>query len=73
MLWLRMIPSDEARQSRRGVKKYFEFQGEPIDFSVLSDHDDHESEDDDDDDDEEEEEHGDFMEEEEGRLDMVQI
>jgi len=66
-----MIPSEEARQSRRGVKKYFEFQGESIDLSDLSDPDDDESEDEDDDD--EDEEHGDFMEEEEGRLDIVQI
>jgi hypothetical protein len=60
MQWLRMIPSEEARQSRKGIKKYFEFQGEPIDLSDLSDHEDQAS----DDDDEDEEEHEDFMEEE---------
>ena len=66
MKWLRMIPSEEARQSRRGIKKYFEFLGEPIDLSDVSDNEDEESEDDD-----EEEEHGDFMEEE--GLDIVEI
>jgi hypothetical protein len=65
MKWLRMIPSDEARQSRRGIKKYFEFQGESIDLSDLSDEEDQESDDDD------EEEHEDFMEEE--GLDIVEI
>ena len=64
MQWLRMIPSDEARLSRRGIKKYFESLGEPIDLSDLSDHEDQGSEDD-----EDEEEHGDFMEEE--GLDIV--
>jgi hypothetical protein len=33
MQWLRMIPSEEARQTRRGVRRYFELQGEPIDLS----------------------------------------
>ena len=65
MKWLRMIPSDEARQSRRGIKKYFEFQGEPIGLSDLSDEEDQESDDDD------EEENEDFMEEE--GLDIVEI
>lgn len=27
MQWLRMIPSEEARQTTRGVKRYFELQG----------------------------------------------
>ena len=66
MQWLRMIPSEEARRTRRGIKKYFEFQGEPIELSDLSDREDQESEDDD-----EEDDHGDFMEEE--GLDIVEI
>ena len=59
-----MIPSDEARQTRRGVQKYFEFQGEPIEISSSSDHEDGEEDDD-------EEDAQDFMEEEEEGLEMV--
>jgi casein kinase II subunit beta len=33
MQWLRMIPSEEARQTRRGVRRYFELMGEPIEIS----------------------------------------
>lgn len=54
-----MIPSEEARQTRKGIKKYFEFQGERIEFSDLSD----DNEGDEDGDDEEEPE---FMEDDEG-------
>jgi len=32
MQWLRMIPSEEARQTKRGVKRYFELQGVPIEL-----------------------------------------
>jgi hypothetical protein len=32
MQWLRMIPSEEARQTKRGVRRYFELQGAPIEL-----------------------------------------
>jgi hypothetical protein len=59
-----MIPSEEARQTRRGVRKYFEFQGEPIELSDSSENND--------DDELGEEMEGDYMEaEEEEGLDIV--
>lgn len=68
MQWLRMIPSEEARQTRRGVRRYFEFQGEPIELSDSSEND----EDDELGEEEEEEEmEGDYMEAEEDGLDIV--
>jgi uncharacterized protein YcsI (UPF0317 family) len=36
MQWLRMIPSDEARKTHRGIRRYFEIQGEPIVLSQSS-------------------------------------
>lgn len=60
-----MIPSDEARQTRRGVRRYFYVQGEPIELSGASDED---TEGLDDGDDQEE----DYMEEDVEGLDMVQ-
>ena len=58
-----MIPSEEARQSRRAVRKYFELQGEPIDlFSSGDERNDLEDED---------EGVGEFMEEEEEGVDIL--
>lgn len=68
MHWLRMIPSEEARRTRRGVRRYFEFQGEPIELSDASD----EPEDDELEEDDEEEDHEDFMEEV-GVNDIIEI
>ena len=58
MAWLRMIPSEDARNSHRGVRRYFEMQGETIELPDTPDVEDH-------DDEEEEEEEPDetFMEE----------
>jgi hypothetical protein len=64
MRWLRMIPSEEARQTRRGVRRYFYVQGEPIELSGSSDNNTEGL----DDEDEQEEE---YMEDVEG-LDMVE-
>ena len=58
MQWLRMIPSEEARQSRRGIKRYFELQGESIELSDGSETGDLDDDDDDDDDPMEEDEEG---------------
>ena len=55
MQWLRMLPSVEARQMKRGVRRYFELQGAPIDLP--------------DDGNEEEDEEDDDLEEEEGEDD----
>jgi len=49
MQWLRMIPSEEARQSRRGIRRYFELQGESIEVSEGPENGDIDDEDDDDD------------------------
>jgi hypothetical protein len=65
MRWLRMIPSEEARQTRRGVRRYFYVQGEPIELSGSSDNDTEGL----DDEDEQEEE---YMEEDVEGLDMVE-
>ena len=65
MRWLRMIPSEEARQTRRGVRRYFYVQGEPIELSGSSDNDTEGL----DDEDEHEEE---YMEEDVEGLDMVE-
>ena len=68
MQWLRMIPSEEARQTKRGVKRYFELQGVPIE---LPDDENEQERDDDGGESEEEEEDDDmgeqhrFMEDEE--------
>jgi len=35
-----MIPSEEARKTHRGVRRYFEIQGEPIDVSESSENED---------------------------------
>ena len=64
MRWLRMIPSEEARQTRRGVRRYFYVQGEPIELSGSSDNDTEGL------DDEEQEEE--YMEEDVEGLDMVE-
>jgi uncharacterized protein YcsI (UPF0317 family) len=56
MKWLRMIPSEEARQSKRGTRRYFEIHGEPIDISSSS------GDEDDDLDDDDEGGAGEFME-----------
>lgn len=63
MQWLRMIPSEEARQTKRGVQRYFKLMGESMDISDWSEDDEDEEEDsleDEDDDDD------DVMQEEEG-------
>jgi hypothetical protein len=60
-----MIPSEEARQTRRGVRRYFYVQGEPIELSGSSDNDTEGL----DDEDEQEEE---YMEEDVEGLDMVE-
>lgn len=36
MPWLRMIPSEEARKTHRGVRRYFQSLGEPIELSETS-------------------------------------
>lgn len=54
MQWLRMIPSEEARRTRRGIRRYFELQGEPIELSDVSDDEDDELEEDDEEEDQEE-------------------
>jgi len=66
MQWLRMIPSEEARQTKRGVRRYFELMGEPIEISDSSGEEENEHEEEE----EELEEDGDLMEEEDG-LDIV--
>jgi len=60
-----MIPSEEARQTRRGVRRYFYVQGEPIELSGSSDND---TEGLDDDDDQE----GEYMEEDVEGLNMIE-
>jgi hypothetical protein len=52
-----MIPSEEARRTRRGVRRYFELHGEPIELSDVS-----EPEDDDGLDDDEDNQDEDYME-----------
>ena len=65
MRWLRMIPSEEAGQTRRGVRRYFYVQGEPIELSGSSEGDTEGLEDDDD-------REGDYMEEDVEGLDMAE-
>ena len=64
MRWLRMIPSEEARQTVRGVRRYFYVQGEPIELSGSSEEDTEGPEDDDHD--------GEYMEEDIEGLDMAE-
>jgi hypothetical protein len=57
MQWLRMIPSEEARKTHRGVLTYFDSVGQPIELSESSEDDEDdgdgdESEDEDEDEDE---------------------
>jgi hypothetical protein len=59
MQWLRMIPSEEARRTQRGIRRYFELQGESIELSDRSDDEDDELEEDD----EEEEDEEEYMDE----------
>jgi uncharacterized protein YcsI (UPF0317 family) len=58
MQWLRMIPSEDARKTHRGIRRYFQLQGEPIDISQSSENEDIGIEDPEDEDEEEEAGHG---------------
>jgi hypothetical protein len=62
MQWLRLIPSEEARQTRRGVRRYFELMGEPIEISDSPEN--SEEEDEDLDEDGEDEDRLNYMEQE---------
>jgi hypothetical protein len=57
MTWLRMIPSEDARKTHRGVRRYFEIQGETIELPDTP------TEEEDEDDEEEEEPDYELMEE----------
>jgi len=50
-----MIPSEEARRTRRGIRRYFELQGEPIELSDVSDEEEEEEEEGDDEEEDQEE------------------
>ena len=56
MQWLRMIPSEEARKTHRGVLTYFDSVGQPIELTESSEDDDDDDGDESEDEDEDEDE-----------------
>jgi hypothetical protein len=59
MQWLRMIPSEEARKTHRGVLTYFDSVGQPIELTGSSEDDDEEGDESEDEDEDEDERMGD--------------